>query len=168
MDDEGLPATEPMAPCDDKHLTLEELDSAADIIPAHCVHIYTLEVLDRLLKEGLSNYTAIMEDGYEGKFDTYAEAVVKSAGSQVTSFIYAQHGNNYFDCIVSETTVCCNACDDPFSMRSCKYCDDGECYGPAPNGKKYTILRFTNYSETAHRTIRFGVQRNTVRACTGR
>ncbi|KAK5995000.1 Killer toxin subunits alpha/beta-like protein [Cladobotryum mycophilum] len=126
-----LPDTSLSAPCNGNYQTLEELDTAAETIPAHCITIYTLIALNNLLKRSLSDYNDMMSDGYDRKFKTYAKEMAKTAGDTLQSFI-TENGNKYFSCIVTEPSVCCKVCvseDGNGRPSHCSYCfEQGNCY----------------------------------------
>jgi hypothetical protein len=128
LDDEDLPDM-PYTPCDAQYNTLDDLDAAATSIPDHCVTLYTVTALKNLLNEALTNYTSMMADGYDKKFNTYAKAIASSAGKTLNDFIYA-NGNKYFSCIVSEFSICCDQCKgaNQLTPTYCDYCFQGGCW----------------------------------------
>ncbi|KAH6603443.1 glycoside hydrolase family 18 [Trichoderma cornu-damae] len=133
-DDEGLSDTDPLAPCDDEYGAMEELDAAAGHIPEHCVTLYTLTALNGLLQTSIRNYTDIMSDGYDDKFDIYAESVVAQASLTLHKWVNT-NGTNYFTCVVAETAVCCNVCRrSQRRSTECDYCFSGDCYHLAHSG----------------------------------
>ncbi|KAH8800173.1 glycoside hydrolase family 18 protein [Xylogone sp. PMI_703] len=122
---DDLPDTDPLTPCDATFDSIEALDAAADSIPLHCQIVYTLTALNNLLKVALSNYTDMINNGYDGKFNTYSKSIADSAGSLVHDFVY-NNGNKYFSCIIPEASYCCSECSN--TPRKCNYCfDDDKC-----------------------------------------
>ncbi|KAL8413204.1 hypothetical protein RB594_004724 [Gaeumannomyces avenae] len=128
---EGLP--EKLSKCKDGPFESIEHVTAypPGVIPTHCVPVYIAEVLARDIKKAMDDYDDLMEDGYNKKFNTYADAVAKGGNSAVRSFMY-ENGNKYFSCTVKQPTTCCKAClaynpgkDD----EECRYCDDKYCGG---------------------------------------
>lgn len=153
-----LPPAPELTPCDKKYDTLEELEAVAGTIPFHCVTPYTLHALKQLLDTAMANYTALNNDGYNSKFETYATAIAEQADKSVHDFIY-QHGNEYFTCEVVEQEECCSICkkdqpsDDP---NYCAYCfEDSSCwqtgtyfYGTHAMPKiNEPTFRFVNHTE---------------------
>jgi GH18 family chitinase len=133
LDDDGDPDTTPLAPCDASYADFDALDAAASSVPQHCVALYTLQALKGVLTETLSNYTDMINGGYDKKFTVYADSVSKSAGDSLTAYIDA-NGNSYATCTVDEVSICCSECeDDPSTDSYCDYCfPTGDCYKTCP------------------------------------
>ncbi|PSK36632.1 Endochitinase B [Elsinoe australis] len=110
--------------------TLEQLDGALASIPFHCRAQYTLETLQRLLDGTMRRYSDLMNNGYDAKFRTYADAVVKTAFSSVEKFML-DNGNKYFDCVVTERIGCCSWCNTYYTPEdaktACRYCENYQC-----------------------------------------
>lgn len=81
-----------------------------------------------MLQTALANYTKLMDNDYDAKFNTYATSIVDNAPDTVHDFVYA-NGDKYFSCVVTETGKCCSGCkgQDPNTTPGCKYCFDGPC-----------------------------------------
>lgn len=126
-DDDGpLPDYDPPS-CTATFATIEDLDGATNI-PDACKAQYIVSTLSNVLNTAIQNYTAMMKDGYDGKFKTFAKAVSDSAGNSVHDFV-THNGNKYFSCTVTETSVCCDYCKDgAHPAAQCNYCFQGECY----------------------------------------
>lgn len=121
------PLTDPPV-CDATYATLEDLDAVANSIDEDCKGIYLTQTLSNVLGAALKNYTDMMQNGYDDKFNTYAKSVVDSASSQVNKFV-TDNGNKYFSCIVAETSTCCDDCKRNSQSDSyCDYCFTGSCY----------------------------------------
>lgn len=127
-EDEVLPPTDnPLSPCNETYNTIDELDAAAGQIPYRCKTLYTISTLSLMLNNALQNYTEMMKDGYDGKFQTYAESVSGNAAQSVQDFVN-QNGNKYFSCIISEVEVCCDYCKNGKNPADqCNYCFNGKC-----------------------------------------
>ncbi|KAL7945747.1 glycoside hydrolase family 18 protein [Trichoderma barbatum] len=124
----NLGDTDPLPPCNDEYNTMEELDAAAGNIPEHCITLYTLTALNNLLKQSLSNYTDMLSDGYDDKFNVYAESVASQAGSTLRDWINT-NGTNYFTCEVAETAICCDSCKlNQRRTGECDYCFNDDCF----------------------------------------
>ncbi|ORY57858.1 killer toxin alpha/beta [Pseudomassariella vexata] len=149
---DDLPDTEPLPPCTASYNTLEELDAALAGILEHCKAQYTLNVLDKLLKGALDGYDGLLRDGYDNSFNTYANAVVGSAGKQVEKF-YMDNGNKYWNCVVTETIYCCSACRSDWSQpevdKNCRYCEDYDCREDVcnPDLGCTTEFRYKNFTQ---------------------
>ncbi|RFU75486.1 glycoside hydrolase family 18 [Trichoderma arundinaceum] len=150
-DGEYLPDTDPLSPCNDNYGTMEELDAAAGNIPEHCVTLYTLIALNNLLTESISNYTDMMSDGYDKKFEVYADSVATQADSTLHNWVNT-NGTNYFTCVVAETAICCDACEANQRRNSeCDYCFNDECNHYVHSGDfgpPTPVLRTEIYNES--------------------
>ncbi|KAI9700939.1 MAG: hypothetical protein M1820_006584 [Bogoriella megaspora] len=122
-DNDQGPFTDP-PPCDQNYATMEDLDAASGSIPDNCKAYYIVSTLNNVLQAALSSYTDMMNNGYDGKFDTYSHAVADSASTQVRDF-QNNNGDKYFSCMISELTFCCDKCDA--SKNECLYCFNGDC-----------------------------------------
>lgn len=101
------------------------------VIPEHCVPVYIAEVLARDIKQAMDDYDQLIEDGYDKRFNTYADAVANGGNSAVRDFMY-KNGDKYFECTVKERTDCCKRCSmyNPGKEEDeCRYCDDETCGG---------------------------------------
>lgn len=74
--DEQLYDDPPLQPCPSIYTTFEQLDKDADTMPGNCRALYSIQALDSLLSAALANYSNIMKNGYDDKFDACANAVV--------------------------------------------------------------------------------------------
>ncbi|KAJ5081191.1 killer toxin alpha/beta [Penicillium angulare] len=116
-----------LSACTASYDTLEELEDAADSIPQHCLTQYTLNTLSTVLEGAMSNYTDLMNDGYDKKFKIYADSVSSNAGASVRDYVY-KNGNKYFTCKVDEDLMCADQCEDKlYNCDLCKYFT-GSCY----------------------------------------
>jgi chitinase len=127
-DNDDLPSPAPDVPrCEATFNSIDDLDAASGI-PDNCKAQYIVQALSNTLDGAMKNYTDMMNNGYDGKFDTYSHAVADSAGNTVRDFVN-QNGNKYFSCIISETTVCCDYCNGgAHPANQCNYCFTGTCY----------------------------------------
>lgn len=67
----------PLATCSGNYTTFEQLDKDAATMPGNCRALYAVQALDALLTSSLEKYTAIMANGYDDKFNTYADYTVE-------------------------------------------------------------------------------------------
>ncbi|KND95324.1 Killer toxin subunits alpha/beta [Tolypocladium ophioglossoides CBS 100239] len=118
------PPENPFKSCDATWTTFEELDAHADSVPQHCVAQYTLTALEGLLTETISNYTDLINKGYNDKFGIYAEAVAGRAGASLKSF--NNNGSSYASCIVTDTYICCDGCK--LNQLTPSHCFKNQCY----------------------------------------
>ncbi|KAF9894646.1 hypothetical protein FE257_006534 [Aspergillus nanangensis] len=154
--DFGDPPAPDLGPCDATFDSIEDLGDSGDSIPQHCAAQYILQTLSAELDVAMKNYTDLMDDGYDGKFKTYAKAVAGNADKTVHDWIY-DHGNDYFTCEVAEDPVCCSWCHDhEMDFSNCRYCwTDGDCTrdctglncGAGGSGMTVPNARWVNVSE---------------------
>lgn len=125
--DEPVPPK--LAECTQTFDSVEALGNTHAAIPEHCVTQYTVKTLSNLLTVAMNNYTDMINNGYDQKFKTYAQAVASNAASSVHDFIY-KNGNKYFTCSVAEIATCCHYCKTQVgSDANCRYCwTGGQCY----------------------------------------
>ncbi|KAK4186790.1 hypothetical protein QBC35DRAFT_464390 [Podospora australis] len=97
-------------------------------IPEHCRPVYMAEVLSNTITESMKQYETLINKGYDGKFNTYAEAVVKGGDSAVREFMN-DNGNKYFTCKVQELVDCCAHCEyyKGDDNGKCRYCSSKTC-----------------------------------------
>ncbi|KAL2860831.1 uncharacterized protein BJX67DRAFT_386278 [Aspergillus lucknowensis] len=123
-----LPDDEPE--CNGSYDDLESIDADFGSIHELCLGQYILEVLQKNFTASLTAYDELMEDGYDGKFETYAKAVVAASSKVVEEFMY-ENGEKYFSCIVTEEIECCAYCEDHHATNhpeiSCRYCEEYDC-----------------------------------------
>ncbi|KAF2718380.1 hypothetical protein K431DRAFT_348748 [Polychaeton citri CBS 116435] len=124
LQDVPTPADD-LQPCNATFNTLEDFQSASASIPAHCLAITMLSTLSNVLNDSLTRYDDIMKNKYDKKFQLYAESIVNGASKAVSDFT-VNNGDQYFTCIVSETTFCCDKCS-AYGTNACKNCFKGKC-----------------------------------------
>ncbi|TGJ87370.1 hypothetical protein E0Z10_g1365 [Xylaria hypoxylon] len=128
--------------CDQSYKSLDDIVDDADKIPDHCVALYILPILKGIATKALDQYNDILDDGYDKKFDIYAEAVAKQAGGSVRQFI-SDHGDDHLNCKIVEAVSCKRICEykDGDGAKKCQWstieqCDEisgpyvGSGYGP--------------------------------------
>ena len=135
-DDDDLPPAGPLPSCDASYDTLEHLDAAANSIPFNCKAIYLVATLSNVLNAAVNSYHDMMQNGYDGKFKTYAQSVANGAAGTVRDFVNGA-GNKYFSCVVGEASLCCDYCNkrNPSNSQQCLYCFSGTCYEASTQGK---------------------------------
>ncbi|RHZ44851.1 uncharacterized protein CDV56_103313 [Aspergillus thermomutatus] len=105
VDDYSTDVLEPGAPklenCTGTYTTFEAIKQDAAGFSDECRAQYVLQALQANLTGSLSRYYAMMADGYDEKFKTYADAVVQGSTKVVEEFML-DHGNEYFGCIVTK------------------------------------------------------------------
>ena len=119
-----------LSKCEGSYDSIDAIETASKSIPFHCKDRYIVEVLKKMHSTAISDYDKLMNGGYDKKFKTYADAVVKSGKSVVDKFMH-DHGNDYFWCDVTEDVSCCDWCHHYYSGvedGQCRYCG-GSCGG---------------------------------------
>ncbi|KAK3945004.1 hypothetical protein QBC46DRAFT_435648 [Diplogelasinospora grovesii] len=134
--------------CTATYDSLEAMD-ADQGIPFYCSAPYLLQFLLKNLTASMTAYDDLMKNGYDGKFDTYAGAVVSGSSKEVDDFM-RNNGNKYFSCVVTETTLCCDKCAQqaPGFPGACTYCFKGGNCCKSPAGKR-ELLEISDGSDTS-------------------
>lgn len=106
----------------------------------YCKNVYILGALKHNLDDAMAHYNNLINGGYEDKFNTYADAVVKSGNNAIEKFMFTESGD-YFDCKVMENVQCCAYCHHIHTTPSeqakyCMYCGDYDC-GWDPSCERY-------------------------------
>ncbi|KAF7550314.1 hypothetical protein G7Z17_g5812 [Cylindrodendrum hubeiense] len=115
----------PLPSCTDSasYTTFDEIEAHAGSIDMWCGPQYSITILLQLLKDTLDRYDEIMADGYDHYFNVYSEYVVGNAYSVLQNYML-DHGDEFFDCKITEEYTCCNTCK--FEDISCQWCAE-EC-----------------------------------------
>lgn len=96
-------------------------------------------------------------NGYDGKFQTYAQSVSDSAGQSVRNFVNG-NGTNYFSCLVDESAFCCAECSKQGGANPCRDCfNNGPCYKTTTGLKRSLpavdeLLRISS-NESSHHLV---------------
>ncbi|KAL2831314.1 hypothetical protein BJY01DRAFT_240141 [Aspergillus pseudoustus] len=114
--------------CSGSYADLESIEKDFGSIDELCIGPYILQALQKNFTSSIAAYDDLMEDGYDGKFKTYAKAVVSASSKVVENFMY-ENGEKYFSCIVTETIKCCKKCkkDSQHPEVDCRYCEEYDC-----------------------------------------
>lgn len=129
---EGQELPGPLSRCaDPSYESIEAVQNKADI-PHHCRAVYLADVLANTITRVMGQYDALIRDGYDAKFNTYADAVVQGGNKALYQFMY-DNGNKYFECQVWEKSLCCGKCNYYLTEEDCRYCQDSLCNGWKPS-----------------------------------
>jgi hypothetical protein len=113
--------------CDGQYTNLDDIP---ENLSATCGAVYVLQALSSMVAADVKNYTDMLANGYDDKFNTYSDAIVKSAPNIIRDF-YMNNGNKYFSCIVTEAQWCCPLCERTYGdfagYGRCRYCRDDLC-----------------------------------------
>ncbi|KAL2813996.1 hypothetical protein BJX63DRAFT_431632 [Aspergillus granulosus] len=154
--DDILPPLPQSPNCGAEFGNLESIEAFIDLVKdERCMARYILEALHKNITTSLTQYDELLEDGYDGKFKTYAKAVVSASSKDVEKFMY-ENGEDYFSCIVTEEIQCCEMCKDTYATNhpeiNCRYCEEYDCVpeGPCGNPEVYCEApeyRYKNMSQ---------------------
>lgn len=126
----------------------DKIDDIPENVSGRCAAVYILQVLAKMLDADLTHYNNIINGGYDGRYGTYAKAVVQAAPQSIRDF-YLEHGNDYFTCVVPETSTCCGTCYRQWGQKSpeCRYCDGLLCRNMGTSTKNVTEPCPPDYSK---------------------
>ena len=126
-DDQELP--DPLSKCKESYDSIQAIVDD-DKIPTHCVPVYMVEVLAKNLTDSMDLYDELMDEGYDKKFNTYADAVVSGGDKALKTWMY-DHADDYFDCDVTMPIYCCKSCHYDYGSDApeCENCDNKYCNG---------------------------------------
>lgn len=80
------------------------------------------------MNDSLNRYDDLISNGYDKKFNIFAEGMIDQA-KEVSTSLPEDHGPDYFTCEVVEKVYCCTEC------TACKGCVDNGCTGCNPTGE---------------------------------
>lgn len=118
----------------------KSLDDVPKDAVDYCKNLYILGALNHILDDAMTHYNNLLSGGYEDKFNTYADAVVKSGNKAIEGFMFTK-SSDYFDCTVTENVQCCAYCHHIHTTpdaqaKYCMYCGDYDC-GWDPSCERY-------------------------------
>lgn len=90
----------PDCPNADNYHTVDDI-IADSSIPDFCMNMYLMNALSETLSASLQNYTDIMKDGYDGKYNAYAREV-RGQGYWAWQDVWGDDQNTYFTCLETE------------------------------------------------------------------
>lgn len=85
--------------CTGSYGSLDDINNDLGRMRGYCVDTYQINVLSNTLNTAFSNYTSLLKDGYDSKFNTYAKYIRKVVPTYLLNFINA-HADQYFSCEV--------------------------------------------------------------------
>lgn len=59
--------------CISKYDYMDQIESAMDVLPAHCVERYMFDVAISDYEGALNKYKTLLDNGYDKKFEVYAK-----------------------------------------------------------------------------------------------
>ncbi|KAL1603425.1 hypothetical protein SLS60_005012 [Paraconiothyrium brasiliense] len=97
-------------PCTGSFSTLEVLEDRKFWLPHHCLEQYIVDVQIKILEGTLKKYEDLLDDGYDGKFNTYERYTKEQAPDQINSFMASDKVDDYFTCTEYKEVTCCSSC----------------------------------------------------------
>ena len=96
-------------PCDKSYAGLDELEKDAPSTPKYCLNQYLIEIESRILDKALSDYNAILKQGYDDKFQVYNKYVKEVVPTQLDDYMM-KHASDHFSCTETVYKKCCSEC----------------------------------------------------------
>ncbi|PLB51186.1 glycoside hydrolase [Aspergillus steynii IBT 23096] len=125
-----VPEAGPFPACDGKYDTLEGILKDVDKMPVYCVNPYAMTVLSKEFKSSLKKYHDLLDDGYDGKFKTYAKATKESMYYQINDYMTSR-ADDHWTCKKQKYVNCCSDCGPGGCRGGC----DGSC-GKGESGNR--------------------------------
>lgn len=87
---------------DATYASLEDLADNSEGMDPVCASVHALRVLSGMLESSLEGYDDAA-DGYDGKFDTYADYIKSTINERLVSFVFGDEtkGYEYFECLAA-------------------------------------------------------------------
>ncbi|KAH7317094.1 putative glycosyl hydrolase, family 18 [Stachybotrys elegans] len=95
-----------------------ELKNVADEVPDHCMNRYIFALEIRTIEAALKKFKALVDGGYDKKFNVYADYVKEQVPAQIDAFM-SKRGNDYFDCKNWAKHTCCGDCNYATCLETC-------------------------------------------------
>ncbi|XP_014561985.1 glycoside hydrolase family 18 protein [Bipolaris victoriae FI3] len=115
--------------CTAKYTTLDQIDDAKDILPAHCLEQYMFAVEISNYEDALNKYKKLMDNGYDKKFAVYEKYSRDQVPEQINNFMATDKVDKYFNCKETRYADCCSDCTYPTCRLTCvdgdKNCKSG-------------------------------------------
>ncbi|KAJ5056167.1 hypothetical protein J3E72DRAFT_200340 [Bipolaris maydis] len=105
--------------CTAKYDSLDQIEDAKDILPAHCLEQYMLDVEISNYEGALKKYKDLMDNGYDKKFDVYAQYSRDQVPEQINNFMATDKVDKYFNCKETRYAECCSDCTYPTCRLTC-------------------------------------------------
>ncbi|KAI3545124.1 hypothetical protein CABS03_14973 [Colletotrichum abscissum] len=89
--------SEPLAKCDGTYDNIDDVHNDKGNIPNHCINKYVIGALGKMLKKAVGEYSEIMDDDYDKKFEYFADALRQQWRSGMSN-LFSKHLDEHFDC----------------------------------------------------------------------
>ncbi|KAH8667088.1 hypothetical protein BX600DRAFT_412924 [Xylariales sp. PMI_506] len=93
--------------CDASFESLDQVIQANP--PIECGPVYVLPILQNMLRQAVTDFNAVLANGYDKYFGIYADYTASNAGGMMHDFLN-EKGNDYFSCLIIEEITCCRSC----------------------------------------------------------
>ncbi|KAF4772783.1 hypothetical protein HER10_EVM0003546 [Colletotrichum scovillei] len=87
----------PLTKCDGTYDNINDVHNDKGNIPNHCISKYVIGALGKMLEKAVGEYGKIMDDGYDKKFEYFADAL-RQQWSAGMSNLFSKHLGEHFDC----------------------------------------------------------------------
>ncbi|KAL2812789.1 hypothetical protein BDW59DRAFT_167716 [Aspergillus cavernicola] len=104
-------------PCTSMYDTLDAIEANASNIPDYCMNTYIVGVQHATLNESLANYTDIINDGYDDKFDAYSGYITELIPEELKLYM-AANASRYFTCKTETYIQCCKDCSNAYACSN--------------------------------------------------
>ncbi|KAI0803704.1 glycoside hydrolase family 18 protein [Xylaria sp. FL0064] len=105
--------------CDAKYSSLDELMSRKSSIPSYCVDKYFIDVEIKIMKDALDKYDALIDGGYDDKFNIYQDYTIEQVPVQINAFMGNGHADDFFQCSETRYRTCCSSCHYATCVEDC-------------------------------------------------
>ncbi|KAI1345812.1 glycoside hydrolase family 18 protein [Xylaria sp. FL0043] len=105
--------------CDAKYSSLDELMSMKSSIPSYCVDKYLIDVEIKIMKDALDKYDALIDGGYDDKFNIYKDYTIEQVPVQINAFMGNGHADDFFQCSETRYRTCCSSCHYATCLEDC-------------------------------------------------
>ncbi|KAH7333308.1 exo-1,3-beta-D-glucanase [Rhexocercosporidium sp. MPI-PUGE-AT-0058] len=100
-------------------------------IPPDCLDRYLLEAEIATIQDSLDKYTKVISDGYDKKFQIYANHIKDLIPLQIKDYMSGAQASGFFTCTIKVPRICCSACG------RCPDCDRSS---PCTSGQTVTTV----------------------------
>ncbi|KAH8429504.1 uncharacterized protein LDX57_007166 [Aspergillus melleus] len=122
----SVPNAGPFPTCDGKYETIDAILKEISRIPVYCVNPYAIAILSEEFKSSLEKYHGLMRDGYNKKFDTYANYTKNAIFYQIDDYMTSRANDNW-TCKNQSYVHCCPDCGSGGCPDGCdNSCGKGE------------------------------------------
>ncbi|KAH7143395.1 glycoside hydrolase family 18 protein [Dactylonectria macrodidyma] len=104
--------------CQGKYTSFKMMEDSKSMAP-HCVEKYIVDVEVAVMEAALKKYKALVDGGYDEKFEMYEGYVSDQVPDQVEAFMISGKADDYFKCTETKTVRCCSNCNFATCLEEC-------------------------------------------------